>query len=125
MDDELARPGGYQQPPAAQHAQRAWQQPQQAQRDDDAFGFAKLRAQVPPAGPVAAAAAAGAAVGASIDDATKQRVQEALRALKKDKKEKKGKRSRWVRRAVLRGAARSRAPPSSCCLPAVPSLLPC
>ncbi|PSC68980.1 TATA-box binding -interacting TOUGH isoform B [Micractinium conductrix] len=93
VDDELARPGGYQQPPAAQHAQRAWQQPQQAQRDDDAFGFAKLRAQVPPAGPVAAAAAAGAAVGASIDDATKQRVQEALRALKKDKKEKKGKRS--------------------------------
>ena len=40
-----------------------------------------------------APAAAAAAAGAGIDEALKQRVQDALRALKKDKREKRG---RWV-----------------------------
>ncbi|KAI3424986.1 hypothetical protein D9Q98_008367 [Chlorella vulgaris] len=106
--------GGLQAGPQQHAQQQAQQQQQQGQHADTTFGFAKLRQQgrppplppplpmLPPpprSGAVPAAAAAAVAEG-GLDEATKLRVQEALRALGKgskrdkrsgSKKKKKGK----------------------------------
>ncbi|KAI7838498.1 hypothetical protein COHA_007760 [Chlorella ohadii] len=99
--------------------------PPQQQPEEAAFGFAKLRQPAPPPLPpgpppplpagqaplepgLGAGAPAAASAGAGIDDALKQRVQDALRALKKDKKEKRGSNKRKKEKKEKRGKEKSR-----------------